>query len=91
MLTRVDITHWLPIVTFCPVNKLPDLLYITVTFQDDELHELYNVRKQIRKAVSYKCMFMEDVAAEIKKAFPGAASVEVRLLTGRHIVTIKGE
>jgi hypothetical protein len=91
MAVRVEISHWLPIVTFCPVNHLPDLIYVTVAFEGEAFHELYAVRKLIRKTVSGRLCFMEQVATDIQEAFPDAVEVKVRLVTGRHVVTIKGE
>lgn len=85
--TIVTFRHWLPIITFCPVNNLPDLIYITVEFQDT-FHELYQLRKDIRKAVMWKKMFMEDVAEIIAIMFPSAYTVEVRLAFNRHVVTV---
>jgi hypothetical protein len=83
---QLRISHWLPIVTFCPVNRLPDFIYITITFRSFE--ELYAVRKRIRKIAAWRLRFMEDIAQDILYAFPTAYEVEVRLLTGRHVVTI---
>lgn len=87
---RVSVRHWLPILTICPVNKLPDLIYITVDFDDEELHELYAIRKEIRKLVSGKRMFMEDIAELVFLQIKGCSSVTVTLLFGRHVV-IYGE
>lgn len=84
----VLISHWLPIITFCPVNKMPDFIYITVGFKNDFV-ELYEARKLIRKLVSGKLMFMEDVAEVISKNFKDAHYIKVSLLTGRHIVELK--
>lgn len=87
---RVKISHWFPIVTFCPVNKLPDLLYISVTFEGGEFKELYGVRKRIRKVAAWKLRFMEGIAMDIHDEFPDAVEVKVELITGRHSVIIKG-
>jgi hypothetical protein len=84
MLSSIRISHWLPIVTFCPVNKLPDVIYVTVEFPS--FAELYAVRKRIRKLVSWKLCFMEDVAAMLRLEFPDATEIRVTLLTGRHVV-----
>lgn len=90
MPSTVRISHWLPIVTLCPVNKLPDLIYVYLTFNAADFHELYAVRKQVRKLVTAKRLrFMEDIAQQLREEFPDAVSVEVRLLTGRHVVTLK--
>ena len=83
---RLTVSHWLPIITFCPVNGFPDVIYVYVTF--DSFTELYAVRKKIRKLVSFKKMFMEEVAQTLLREIDGAFSVEVRLLTGRHVVKI---
>lgn len=83
---QLTVSHWLPIITFCPVNKLPDVIYVYVTF--DSFSELYEVRRKIRKLVNFKKMFMEDVAHFLLHGIPGAVSVEVRLVTGRHVVKL---
>lgn len=86
---KMTVSHWLPIVTRCPVNGLPDVIYIYVTFTHFE--ELYGVRKALRNLVSGKKMFMEQVAEAVMQEFPTARSVEVRLLTGRHVVSLERE
>jgi hypothetical protein len=86
-MVQLRISHWLPIITFCPVNRLPDFIYITVSF--DSFQELYAIRKRIRKAASWKLRFMEDIAVDLTLEFPTATEVEVRLLTGRHVVIIR--
>lgn len=88
MVQRIRISHWLPIITICPVNNLPDLIYVTVTFED-QFVELYNARKRIKAVTNYKRAYMEDIASSVLKAFPLACEVEVKLLTGRHVVTLR--
>lgn len=83
----VKFRHWLPILTFCPVNGLPDLIYVTLEFEDAKLRDLYQVRKQVRKLVSMKKMYMEDIAQRILEEFPEAI-VTVRLALDRHVVTV---
>lgn len=83
----VAITHWLPIVTFCPVNGLPDPLFITLRFTDNEFHELYAIRKQLRKAFAWKKMFMEDIAVKLSEMYP-TAHIEVRLWFDKHEVQV---
>lgn len=88
-----QVRHWLPIITFCPVNHLPDLIYVEVAFTDSTLegtpvHELYGIRKRIRKVASFKKKFMEDIAMDLFKEFPNCASVTVTLAFGRHKVTL---
>ena len=88
----VTIRHWLPILTFCPVNKRPDLIYVSLYFElDDEFPfvELYAVRKAVRRLLSGKTIFMEDAAAEVAAEFPRASRVEVRLAFNRHVVTLE--
>lgn len=80
--------HWLPIVTFCPVNNLPDLIYVSVEFQNAPLAELYQLRKRIRKVVAWKKMYMEDVAEALAREFSHAHSVTVSLAFNRHVVKI---
>ena len=83
----LNVRHWLPILTFCPVNNLPDLIYVTVKFET--FCELYAVRKKVRKLLSCKSIFMEDAAKLILDAFPDAAEVTVALAFNRHIVVIR--
>mgnify|MGYP006982982209 CR=1 FL=1 len=90
MARTVQIRHWLPIVTFCPVNNLPDLIYVTLEFDDNELHELYDLRKQVRRLTSMKKMFMEDIAQLLFNEL-APDSVTVRLAFNRHVVTIYKE
>ena len=90
----VCVRHWLPIITFCPVNHLPDLIYVEVAFTDNTLddecpvHELYGIRKRIRKVAQFKKKFMEDIAMDLFREFPNCASVKVTLAFGRHEVTL---
>lgn len=83
------IRHWLPIVTFCPVNGLPDLLFVSVLFDDDQFHELYAIRRRVRELVSWKKVFMEDVAETVFREYQDASEIHVRLLFSRHVVIIK--
>lgn len=84
---ELTITHWFPILTICPVNKLPDLIFIRVTFKD--FTELYAVRRALRKAFSWKRMFMEDVATAVSEMYPEAKRVEVILMFNKHRVTVE--
>src|SRR5438045_3316314 len=86
---HVTIRHWLPIITFCPVNNLPDLLYISVNFSGSEIPELYAVRKAIRKRLMWGRFFMEDAAVIVAEMYQEASSVQVRLAFNRHVVNIK--
>jgi len=81
------VSHWLPIVTFCPVNGLPDVIYVYVYVEG--FSELYALRKQIRKLCSLRKCFMEDLAVDVLTAIPEASRVDVQLLTGRHIATAR--
>lgn len=86
MVVTITITHWLPIMTFCPVNNLPDFIFIEVEFH--EFAELYAVRKQLKK-FKYKKLFMEDIAKQVYEEFPSCACVTVRLMFNKHIVKIR--
>lgn len=92
-----QVRHWLPIITFCPVNHLPDLIYVEVAFRDDLLdnaapvHELYGIRKRIRKVAQFKKKFMEDIAADLFREFNTCDYVTVSLAFGRHVVTHSGD
>lgn len=81
----VHVRHWFPILTFCPVNGLPDFIYITVTFHDTWA-ELYSVRKIIKKCASFKEKYMEDIAKSVLSEIPNAHSVTVNLAFSRHTV-----
>lgn len=83
----VRISHWLPIVTVCPVNNLPELIFVTVELENRFL-ELYAARRKIRKLVKWRRMFMEDIATKVLYNFPEAKAVEVRLAFGKHFVRI---
>ncbi len=83
---KLIITHWLPILTFCPVNKLPDLIYVELEFH--RFAELYAVRKKVRKLLQGKTIFMEDAAKLVLEAFP-VERVTVRLMFNKHIVMME--
>ena len=86
---QIAIRHWLPIVTVCPVNSLPDLIYATVTFEiEDNVDppELYSVRRRVRQLLSWRKCFMESLADYLFIAFPEAHQVEIRLAFNRHVV-----
>lgn len=82
---------WFPRITICPVNYLPDIIFISVEFRC-EFKELYGIRKQMKKAVPhFSKMYMEDVAKRLCAKFPDYHAVEVRLLFNKHIVRIENE
>lgn len=83
----VHISHWLPIVTRCPLSIFPDFIYVTIVFEKG-FHELYGVRKRIKKRIAWKKAFMEDIAAELVREFPDAFKIRVQLVGRRHIVDI---
>lgn len=85
---RCTIRHWLPLLTICPVNNLPDLLYVSVTFEN-EFQELYAVRRKIKKIANFRKAFMETIANSIAAEFPSAVEVNVSLLFNRHLVTVR--
>lgn len=82
---EITISHWFPIVTFCPVNRMPDLIFISVTFRD--FKELYAVRKLLRR-FWFKTLFMEEVAYGVLKVIPDASRVRVHLMFNRHCVEV---
>lgn len=86
----VKFRHWLPILTFCPVNNLPDLIYVTLEFEDGKSRDLYQIRKQVRKHISGRTAYMEDLAEILLVHFPTAV-VTVRLMFSRHVVTVFNE
>lgn len=86
----VQFRHWLPILTICPENNLPDLIYVTLEFENEPDQDLYWIRKTIRKAVSGRKAYMERIAQDLLDMFPMAV-VTVRLAFGRHVVTVFNE
>jgi hypothetical protein len=84
---KVFIRHWLPIITRCPISIFPDLIYVTIEFENN-FQELYEVRRKIRKCISGQKAFMEDLAEYIFMQFPTCKSVTLRLLFNRHVVSI---
>ena len=89
MVSIISISHWFPIITICPVTKLPDFLYATITFEDDKFHELYEIRKRIKKVSMWRYCFMEDVAKSLLHEFSDAAEIRITLLTGRHKIILR--
>lgn len=82
----VWITHWFPILTFCPYNGLPDFVFVTVKFH--QFRELYAVRKKIKELIQFQTLYMEDVARIVKLTYTDALEVEVRLMFSKHVVRI---
>jgi hypothetical protein len=85
--TRIKITHWWPIVTFCPVNGKMDFIYIELMFSG--FVELYEVRRKLRETFQGRTMFMEDVAMEALEMFPSARASRVRLMFNKHVVHVR--
>lgn len=95
----VSYTHWLPVVTRCPVNGLPDALFLWVSLDvpDDNTNtpELYALRKRCFGGFFMKKMFMEDVALEVfqraKEAYGDQLrTVELRLMFNKHHILVLG-
>ncbi len=84
--SHVTIRHWFPILTYCPVNGRPDLIYVSLTFHD-HFEELYAVRKKVREMLRGRTMYMEAIAEMLLKEFPKAGQATVRLMFDRHVVT----
>lgn len=85
---QVTVRHWLPIMTWCPVSNMPDLVYASVTWFDNKDHELYAVRRRIRKLLAGRKCFMEELAVDLAKEFPDAHQVTVSLAFNRHYVAV---
>jgi len=84
------ITHWVPFVTVCPVTRLPELIYIKVTF--GHFAELFEVRRRLKECVrSNRLSYMEDIAERVMNAFEDAIKVEVNLAFNRHKVVVERE
>lgn len=86
---RSTCTHWLPILTFCPVNNLPDLIYVEIESRVSV--DLYEVRRRVRKLLSRKKMYMEECAQLIYSEFLDDmpdCKVTVRLMFNKHKVTV---
>jgi hypothetical protein len=88
--TYIQLSHHLPIMTRCPLSRLPDFIYVTLHI-NDEFVELYEARKRIRKLISGKRMFMEDIATMVLDGFPEVEMVQVRLMGGAHVVSATRE
>jgi len=74
--------------TICPITKLPELIFVEVDFE--KFAEIFEVRKKIKKSVTRKRVrFMEAVADDLLNDIPEAAAVKVKLLFGKHIVSVK--
>jgi hypothetical protein len=93
---KVIIRHWLPIITYCPVNSLPDFIYVSVHVNLDsagQMLELYAVRRTVRRLVRGSKAFMEDIALHVQDHLLSEmgvrASVEVRLAFNRHVVYVE--
>lgn len=100
LLRFVTVRHWLPIVTFCPFNGLPDPLYVSVEMLDivpgldrshrEKLRDLRDVRRRVRKAIAWKKLSMEDCARAVANELQGMGvrSVMVKLAFSRHVVLL---
>jgi len=80
-------SHYIPLITICPVSKLPDIGYVTV--YTNSFVEIYGMRKIILKH-SFSCMFMEDLVLsiknEIEKDNDCRVNIQYRMLGGRVII-----
>lgn len=93
MALSTSIRHWLPIVTRCPVNGLPDVLWARVDI--DGFEELYALRRALFSGFFMRKMFMEDVAQEIWARAAVLCGGRVRMVRvdlgfQRHVVTVSG-
>lgn len=77
------ITHWFPIITFCPLSIFPDFIFVTVKFEN-EFVELYQARKKMRKKIQFKRDFMENLLKEVAEEFPNAKEISIRLAFNKH-------
>lgn len=84
----VQFRHWLPLITFCPVNGLPDFIYVTVTYIDNP-DEIYDVKEVLRKTIMWKKAYMKDITQTILNNFPQAHSVTVRSMFNRQAVHVR--
>jgi NADPH-dependent 7-cyano-7-deazaguanine reductase QueF len=55
--------HWVPLVTICPVNHLPDFGFITI--QSKKMIEIYALRHIIH-SFAFRTMYMEDIVIGIR-------------------------
>ena len=85
---KIIISHWLPIMTFCPVNNKPDFIFVELEFH--RFVELYAVRRKARKLLQGKKMFMEECAKLLLESLQ-VERVTVRLMFNRHIVIMEQE
>jgi len=61
---EAEYSHYLPLITICPVSKLPDIGYVKV--HTKKIVEIYHFRKIVMKH-TLKKIFMEDIARNIKE------------------------
>lgn len=94
--SAVTFGHWLPIVTFCPVNGLPDFLRVRVTVLNQrETLELYAFRKELFKGLSGQKVYMESIAVQVLERallyvrLETKVRVDVELIGGRHLISIE--
>ena len=66
---------WLPIVTRCPVNGLPDVLWAEVS--TSSMIDLYVVRERCFGGLFMRKIFMEDVANEVLKRAPDRSDARI--------------
>lgn len=87
MVNKVTITHWLPIVTYCPVNNLPDFIYVECTYHNQPFVELYQLRKRMRHLLQGRKLFMEECAELVHKELKPDVT-KVRLIFNKHIIEV---
>jgi hypothetical protein len=87
---HVTITHWFPVITFCPINGLPDFIFVECVFINKPFMELYNVRKIIRRTLQGKKLFMEECAELVHQNLK-CDETTIRLIFNKHTVSIKND
>lgn len=94
---HIIISHWVPLVTRCPINGMPDFLYAEIHYELGEtpdFPELYSVRKVIRNSVIFgERIYMEELTKRLATILFESDlrihKVVVRMPFNRHRVEIE--
>ncbi|MGV8172201.1 MAG: hypothetical protein ACP5OA_05930 [Candidatus Woesearchaeota archaeon] len=84
---KVVIKHWFPIITICPVTRLPDLNYIRLETSGKATIEIGSWREEIFKH-RFEKIFLEDLIFELSKTIPKGITYNIhgKVIFSRHEV-----
>lgn len=85
--------HWFPILTICPVNGMPDFIYVSIEWEaptETAFLDLYLVRKLVRRTLSMRRISMEAASRLVLVAFyqqfrSVPSAITVSLMFNRHV------